>query len=208
MHPPLVSTASKIFRRNGARLQNSWWFIFVVCFLCQVANAQIPTSGNAFFGYSYARGQVFSGAARGSIGANGWEGSAEGKFLPWVGVVADLDWHYGDRMLPCAVAPTCSSGIARVTGSRHNFLIGPRASTSFGKYRPFVEFLLGASLQTDSGAGVTTSDTSFATAFGGGVDYKILKSVALRGQIDSVHATLFGHASNAIRISTGIVFQF
>lgn len=207
MHPPLVSSASKTLRRNGDRLHKSL-YVFGIFFLCQIANAQIPKSGNAFFGYSYARGQVISGTSSGGISANGWEGSAEGKFLPWLGVAADLDWHYGDRMLPCTVGPTCSSGIARVTGSRHNFLIGPRASTSIGKYRPFVEFLLGASLQTDSGAGITTSDTSFATAFGGGVDYSLLKSVALRDQIDSVRANLFGRSSNDVRISTGIVFKF
>ena len=189
-------------------MRNFWWFVFTLILLSTFAAAQIPKSGNAFFGYSYSQGQVLSDNASGSIHANGWEGSAEGTFLPWLGVVADLDWHYGDRRLTCNVSPTCLSGSALVTGSRHNFLIGPRASTQLGRYRPFAEILFGASLQTNSGAGSTVSDTSFATAFGGGVDYRLLKSVALRGQIDSIHASLFGRSGNDVRISTGIVFKF
>jgi hypothetical protein len=207
MHPPLLDSASKIIRRNGAHLRKNWLFIFTMLAICEVAAAQIPKSGNAFFGYSYSRGQVLSNAASGSINANGWEGSVEGKFLPWLGVVADLDWHYGNKRLNCT-SPTCTTGLALITGSRHNFLIGPRASTSFGRYRPFAQILFGASLQTNSGAGSTTSDTSFATAFGGGLDYQLLKAVALRGQIDFIHASLFGRSANDVRISTGLVFKF
>jgi opacity protein-like surface antigen len=208
MHPPLAGSASKMFRRNGAHLRNSWLFTFAIIFLCEVATGQIPKTGNAFFGYSYSQGQVLSDGASGSINTNGWEGSVEGKLLPWLGVVADLDWHYGDRTLSCTKSPTCTSGVALVTGSRHNFLIGPRASTSIGRYTPFVQVLIGASIQTNSGAGTTASDTSFATAFGGGVDYKVLKGVALRGQIDSIHASLFGRSGNDVRVSTGVVFKF
>ena len=189
-------------------MRNLWLFTVTIILLCEVATGQIPRTGNAFFGYSYSQGQVLSDAASGSINTNGWEGSVEGKFLPWFGVVADLDWHYGDRRLSCTTSPTCSSGVALVTGSRHNFLIGPRASTSIGKYTPFVQLLIGASLQTNSGAGITTTDISFATAFGGGLDYKLLKAVALRGQIDFIHASLFGRSGNDVRISTGIVFKF
>jgi len=29
------------------------------------------------------------------INMNGWEGTLEGKFLPWLGGVVDFDWHYG-----------------------------------------------------------------------------------------------------------------
>jgi hypothetical protein len=189
-------------------VRNKWLFVFTILASCELAAAQIPRSGNAFFGYSYARGHVSTGTNQGGINANGWEGSVEGKFLPWLGVVADLDWHYGDRRLNCTTSPTCTSGTALTTGSRHNFLIGPRASTSLGKYTPFAQLLFGASLQTNSGAGSTNSDTAFATAFGGGVDYKLLQGVALRGQIDSIHSSLFGRGSNDLRISSGVVFKF
>ena len=31
---------------------------------------------------------------------NGWEGSLEGKVVPWVGIVADLSGHYGSQNFP------------------------------------------------------------------------------------------------------------
>src|SRR5437773_10752085 len=99
MHPPLAGSASKIFRRNGENLRNSWLFTFAIIFLCEVAAGQIPKTGNASFGYSYSQGQVLSDAASASINTNGWEGSVEGKFLPCLGVIAALDSHSGDRRL-------------------------------------------------------------------------------------------------------------
>src|SRR5262249_2609872 len=65
-----------------------------------VAEAQIPTSGNVFFGYSYSHGNAFTSTfsppitpTSPGIGMSGWEASLEGKFLPWIGIVADFDWH-------------------------------------------------------------------------------------------------------------------
>lgn len=173
-----------------------------------LAAAQLPTGGSAFVGYSYSRGQVFASGSNGSINANGWEGSVAGTFLPWLAVAADLDWHYGSHDFTlCSPAP-CTPKVASVSASRHNVLFGPRASLSMGRYTPFAELLLGLAHQTDSGAGISNSDTGFATAFGGGVDYRLLKGVAARVQIDSIHASLFGRSQSDIRISTGIVFHF
>ena len=59
----------------------------------KIAAAQIPTSGNIFFGYSYYNTSL--NGNRNSL--NGWEGSIEGKFLPLIGIVAapaaDLAWR-------------------------------------------------------------------------------------------------------------------
>ena len=52
------------------------------------------------------------------------------------------------------------------------------------------------------------SDTSFATALGGGIDYKIIRPVAWRFQGDYVQTRFFGATQNNVRISTGIVFRF
>lgn len=65
-----------------------------------LSHAQVPSGGNVFFGYSYSRGNTSAqGSSAGTQGStvnmNGWEASVEGKYLPWLGVVADLDWHYG-----------------------------------------------------------------------------------------------------------------
>jgi opacity protein-like surface antigen len=170
--------------------------------------AQLPTSGNAFVGYSYSGDRVFASGSSSGVHANGWEGSVEGKFFPWIGVVGDFDWHYGGHdFTTCAPTP-CVPRVVTVNASRHNLLFGPRASISRGKYTPFVELLLGFTHQTDSGGGISNSDTGFAFAVGGGVDYKLVKGVAARVQLDSIHNSLFGRGESNLRISTGIVFKF
>ena len=173
---------------------------------CAIASAQVPTSGNVFFGYSY-NNTSLPGFDR--TGTNGWEASLEGKFLPFIGIVADFDTHYGSYGIPVAV--TCPINIvncgSNLSGdfTEHNYLFGPRASVSVGKIRPFAEVLIGAGhVHTNFGA----SDTSFATAIGGGIDYKFFKLLAWRLQGDYIHTNFFDVAQNNVRISTGIVVRF
>ena len=173
--------------------------------LAGLASAQIPTSGNVFFGYSYYNTDLSS---IDRANTNGWELSVEGKIIPWVGIVADFDSHYGSQNFPsCEVTPQgviCSSVNASVT--EHNFLFGPRVSVSVGKFRPFAEALFGgAHVNINNGGG---SDTSFATAVGGGIDYKIIRPVAWRFQGDYVQTRFFGTTQNNVRLSTGIVLRF
>ena len=202
MHP-------KFFCAEESSLRKTWAVAFILLILSALGRGQvIPKSGNAFFGYSYSGGQVFNPGPI-SIHMNGWEGSAEGKFLPWLGGVADLDWHYGGASVTCsAVGPNCPSLRFRLNGSRHSLLFGPRASTDFGKCTFFAQFLLGVTFQTVAAGTTSTSDRSFSDAIGGGVDYKLLQSVAWRGQVDWLQTRLFGGNQSDVRFSTGIVFRF
>ena len=178
--------------------------IFVVFFLVGVAAAQVPTAGNVYLGYSYYSTDVSGN--RGSL--NGWEGSLEGKVLPFVGIVADLNGDYGSLNFPSPVG-TCVIGVvcSPVSASAHilNVLFGPRVSFSVGKFRPFAEVEVGVSHATTHGFG---SDSSFATAVGGGLDYKLIKLVAWRIQGDYVHSSLFHGSQGNARISTGIAVHF
>jgi len=179
----------------------------VICtafLLSGFSHAQMPSGGNVFFGYSYSQGNVFphglpAGQAGPTVNMSGWEASVEGKYLPWLGVVADLDWHYGSR----SITPPFP-----VSASRHQIMFGPKASISMGRYTPFAQALFGVTHQSDSGTGPSDSDTSFASAIGGGFDYRLLKVVAARGQLDYLHANLFGGSQSHIRLSTGLVFRF
>lgn len=175
-------------------------FIFVLFLLAGVATAQIPTSGNIYLGYSYYNTDVTGN--RGSL--NGWEGSLEGKLVPFIGIVTDISGNYGSLNFPqvCVVGP-CSSASA----SAHilDVLFGPRVSFSVGKFRPFAEVMIGASHATTNGFG---SDSSFATAVGGGLDYKLIKLVAWRIEGDYVHSSLFNSSQGNARISTGIALHF
>lgn len=164
-----------------------------------IASAQIPTSGNVFFGYSYYNANL--NGDRNNL--NGWEGSVEGKVLPLIGIVGDFDGHYGSENFTVCNGFDCVIFNADVT--QHNYLFGPRASVSAGKFRPFAELLIGAS---HADAHLFGSDTSFATAVGGGLDYKLIKLVAWRFQGDYVHTHLFHTAQNNVRLSTGIVLRF
>jgi hypothetical protein len=169
------------------------------------ASAQVP-SGNAFFGYSYYNTDLTSGNR---ISTNGWEASVEGKIIPFLGIVADFDSHYGSQYFPVDCAPACSGfPILPLKAGfvEHNYLFGPRVSVSLGKVRPFAEALIGAAhVNVNRGIG---SDTSFATAVGGGLDYKLIPLVAWRLQGDYVHTSLFTTKQNNVRISTGIVVRF
>jgi hypothetical protein len=185
---------------------------FLTFVFSTIASAQLPSGGNAFFGYSYIHGQAFANsssvqATGGGAGMSGWEASAEGKYLPWLGVVADLDWHYGGRQTTgCTLTGGCNS--FRLNAARDTLMFGPRVSTTYGKYRPFAEFLLGVGYQSDKGGGISNSDLGLATAFGGGVDYTLLPAVALRAQLDAIHTSFFGKSQFDPRLSLGIVFRF
>ncbi len=166
-----------------------------------VAAAQVPTSGNVFFGYSFYTTSLSPGDR---ANTNGWEATVEGKVIPWVGFVADFDGHYGSQNFAASCFGAPCSFNASVT--EHNFLFGPRVGFSVGKLRPFAEALFGAGhVDVNNGVG---SDTSFATAIGGGVDYKIIKPIAWRLQGDYVYTRFFNSTQSNFRLSTGIVMRF
>lgn len=169
--------------------------------VAEIAAAQIPTSGNIFFGYSYYNTSLTG--SRKSL--NGWEGSVEGKVLPFIGTVADFSGHYASQNFTFCTVPILDCVIISADVSQHDYLFGPRASVSVGKLRPFAQLLIGASHVNAHAAG---SDTSFATAVGGGLDYKLLRLLAWRFQGDYVHSNLFNHPENNLRLSTGIVLRF
>src|SRR5258708_24334448 len=84
------------------------------------ASAQIPARGNVFFGYSYGSAD-FSSAGRTNL--NGWNGSLEGKVLPWVGFVADLSGLYGSQK----ISPVSDS---QVNKSVNSLIPAPRVSAA------------------------------------------------------------------------------
>lgn len=175
----------------------------ILCLFAALAAAQIPTSGNVFFGYSYYNTNL-SGIDRAST--NGWEGSLEGRVLPFIGIVADFSAHYGSENFAavCYGLGDCVPSI-NVNISEHNYLFGPRVAVSVGKFRPFAEGLIGVGHANASAYG---TDNSFASAIGGGLDYRLIRLVAWRFQGDYVHTHLFGEPQNNVRLSTGIVIRF
>ena len=169
------------------------------------AGAQVPTSGNVYFGYTYFNTDLASNRG----GLNGWQGTLEGKVFPLLGIVADITGQYGSLDLGevCPLVPPGGGGgctTFSLTTHEYNVMFGPRVGTTIGKFRPFAEFEIGVGHVSAS----SESDTSFATAVGGGMDYKLFHAVALRAEGDYVHTHFFSAGQSNVRISTGIVLRF
>ncbi|HST10425.1 MAG TPA: hypothetical protein VLL05_08600 [Terriglobales bacterium] len=116
---------------------------------------------------------------------------------------------------PCP--PFC--GTFNVRTHAYTFLFGPQISFRTERFSPFVHALFGAAHTTESvafplippggpTATVSLSDTSFATALGGGVDLALSHSLAWRIQGDYLQSRVFHRTQNNFRMSTGIVFRF
>jgi len=181
-----------------SRLIGVLLFLTLLCAWSSPAAAQVP-KGNVFFGYSYGSADL-NHNNRSSL--NGWEGSLEGKFLPFIGIVADVNGLYGTNNFPS------STQVFHVDAHEYNYLFGPRVSFSVARVRPFAHALFGASRVNVSAPGYSASDTSFAEALGGGLDFKLIPLVAWRFQGDYLQTRFFGNTQNNGRFSTGIVLNF
>jgi len=175
-------------------MRRVWNLVLLLTMLSGAVWAQIPTRGNAFFGYSYDRTSVVSND---TTNTNGWEATLEGKFLPWIGLVADVDGHYGSH----------NYGGINADIAAHNVLFGPRVSVQVQRFRPFAEFLVGVGHISRSN-GISDSDTNYAEAVGGGLDYRVLGPVAIRGELDWINTHFYGEGQNGVRFSTGIALHF
>ena len=190
--------------------------IAIVIFLFLFAGfaaAQIPTAGNVFVGYSFentSSSTLYTDISRPNL--NGWDASLEGRVFPHIGIVTDISGHYGSENFANTV------GAGSVDGHELDVLFGPRLSFSVGKFRPFGEVMVGVAHVSVNGSAVdsqsgtfgslNTSNTSFATAWGGGLDYKVIPVIGLRLEVDNVRTNLFSTWQNNVRISTGVVFRF
>ncbi len=188
-------------------MRRSLFTVFMLLVFAGLSTAQIPTSGNVYFGYSYYNTNL-ANTNRASL--NGWEASVEGKVLPFIGIVADFSSQYGSQDFPavfnCPAGPPCGAfGTVSAHVTETNILFGPRFSMSVKKFRPFAEFEFGVGHLNSNGFG---SHTAFATAVGGGLDYRIIRPVAWRFEGDFVSTRFFSTSQNNLRLSTGIVLRF
>ncbi len=176
-----------------------------------LANAQVP-GGNIFFGYSYestntsAFGPSLVSSTVTRPNLNGWEASFEGKILPFVGIVGDVAGHYGSQNF--TEATPNGTVLVNVTGHEQEYLFGPRLSVPVGRFTPFAEAFVGVAHIHTGGSLPTPSNTSFAYAFGGGLDYKIIRPIALRVEGDYLRTQFFSTDQNNFRLGVGVVVRF
>jgi opacity protein-like surface antigen len=176
----------------------------VILILITSSSAQSPISGNAFLGYSFTDASPSAVALPGwnRLTLNGWRATAEVKAYRWIGIAADFSGHYGSGR------QSVPGLFVTYDGRQHDFLFGPRVSASFGRVRPFAEGLFGVTLISTKTNDFPISDSSFAFAVGGGVDYKLIGILGLRVQGDYLRTGVFTLSQNDLRLSTGAVLRF
>jgi hypothetical protein len=171
--------------------------MLISIFLSGLAFGQLP-GGKVFFGYSYANAAL---AANSRANLNGWNGALEGKIFPYVGIVADFGGYYGSQTVNAPIPVSAS-------GSVYTVMFGPQVSFSVGKVTPFAHGLFGVGHTSASSGAFSNSDTSFATAIGGGFDYKLIPAIAWRFQGDYLQTRFFSDTQDNFRFSTGLVLHF
>ena len=137
---------------------------------------------------------------------NGFEISGTYRFLPFLGITADLSGNYGTAV------PHSSSNAHQYTG-----LAGPEVSLP-SRVSPFAHVLFGGTHQTVTSGSIPTNGGffavqnntihSFAVALGVGIDVKLIPHVYLRPiQIDYLLTHLNSSTQNQPRVSAGVVLH-
>ena len=178
---------------------NSRVIAFILLLLPSAALAQIPTRGNVFFGYSYGSADFSS---NGRTNLNGWNGSLEGKVLA-------LGWIRGRFQRPLWLAEyPCDPELQRRHQREYR---GPRPACVRRRWENSLPLPMPCSelrTYTKARPAFPTSDTSFASALGGGIDYRLIHGIGWRVQADMLQTRFFSNTQNNFRLSTGIVLHF
>jgi opacity protein-like surface antigen len=156
-------------------------FISLFAFSCLPVSAQDQPKAEIFAGYQYTHLEP-------SLNASGWNASVAANVTNWFGVKGDFSGAY-------------KSGLRF-----HTYMFGPVVSArQFGRVTPFAHALFGGARASNGG-----SVNAFSMAFGGGLDVKINRNVAVRlVQADWLATHFVGdwQKKNA-RVSAGIVLRF
>ena len=172
-----------------------------------------PNAGNIFFGYSYesTNSTAFRLESRHlnltRPNLHGWEASFEGKVLPLVGIVGDISGHYGSQNF-VELTPNGPQSV-NVTGHEQEYLVGPRLSVPVGSCDPVCRVHVWSRLiSTPVERCLALPILRSPTAVGGGLDYRLIKPVAVRVEGDYLRTNFFSTNQNNLRLSAGIVLRF
>lgn len=182
--------------RRGCSFRRYLWVPTALFLLTANATAQHKRFA-AFAGYSSRADIVFTPVRSFPISIpniermNGWNGSFEARVFRFIGVVADVSGHYGSygASAGCEAILICVPVNGTVNSSLYSVMFGPQASV--WRFTPFVHALFGVAhinhkAQLLALSGLTNSDTSFADALGGGIDFRIVSIVSWREGVSTV----------------------
>jgi hypothetical protein len=166
----------------------------------EIPQAQLPNRGNVFFGYSHTgpshcevvingSGTVCDPLSSASSNLGGWDTSVEKMYLRYFGAIADFSGQYG--------------GV-----SQNNFLFGLRGGAAIGRFRPFAHFMIGAVRVRENASPGSTSETSFAEDLGLGIDFRLMRRLSWRNQVDVLKTGSPDFERRNLRLSSGFAVRF
>lgn len=185
----------------------SWLGGFLLLVLFSPSPLEAQTLGQIFGGYSYVRTDVPVVSLAGvsflcvppsclvpsgttSIQTNGWEVAAALRTGPLLRVAADFSGHY--------------SSFGGLKVNTLSYMFGPELASP-ARVSPFIHAFVGQGRRTEG----AFTQTSLATALGGGVDVKAAPFVKIRlFQIDYFRTAFDGQTQRRPRLSAGIVLSF
>jgi hypothetical protein len=194
----------KHVRLQGRNVLSRAVLVSFVCLLAGTASAQNMNSSNIFVGYSFLGSNLFSGQ---HANLSGWNVSAEKKYLPYFGVVADFLGLYGSKNLPASASCTAPCLVASNI-SEYGFQGGIRGSYGASTVRPFAEALFGAIHTSENGPGLSLSNTGFSATLGAGVDCKLTRMLGCRVDAYYIVSGNFNARQNSVGGSAGLVLRF
>lgn len=179
-------------------MRNLFAITLMLLVLTFTATAQEVSKVDVFGGYQFGHIDAF-GIQR--VNLNGWNGQFTRYFSRNFGLTGDVAGIYG--------TPNVGGFPSKIT--MYSFMSGPTLRISLARSTPFVHSLFGAmKANVDDGA---LSATSFVWALGGGLDYDVNRSIAVRAVQFDYMGTKFNYApgsdgQNNFRYSGGVVFKF
>jgi hypothetical protein len=110
-------------------------------------------------------------------------------YLRYFGAVADFSGQYG--------------GVGQT-----NFLFGIRGGSWIGRLRPYANVLFGAVREHGSTSAGPMSDTTFAEDLGMGIDFRLMRRLSWRNQVDELKTGSPDFKRYNVRASSGLTVRF
>jgi hypothetical protein len=164
------------------------------------ANAQETTVPKFEIGASYSWLHVNSANYDRQRTGNGGSGYFEYNLNKTLGLVADFGGYANTRQ--------------GINNKLLTYMFGPRFNWRHSRLNPYAQFLFGGAYVWNNPTGVSTTQNAFATAAGGGLDYKWTDRISIKPiQVEYVMTQInsaqgFGSHQNDVRYSAGVVFKF
>jgi opacity protein-like surface antigen len=185
----------------------------LVSVLAVCSFAQDVPKAEIFGGYSYLNADIretvpFQTNPKDRISLNGWNAALTGYMNRYFGITADFSGHYGSPEISGSTLDT----------KIYNFMFGPQLAFRSERATIFGRALFGGSqVKADNPIiGNVVDDTSFAWGVGGGIDFGISPTFAIRpAQFDYIWSKVKptglpdpDQAQNNFRYSAGVVLRF